>query len=156
MVGAETVARILAKAKRLAEFHVTHVKSTYYGGGVAELQATLVLRGNFASDDPEGAEIYESLLNCREPPGKTGRFSSMVDQQEPGWQLASRAVDLFVSEMACNVTSDGIQVLGGNGYMHDYSQEKSFRDARQIQALMGLAPMRKLAYIERIIEGEPL
>jgi len=81
---------------------------------------------------------------------------SMVDEQESGWQLASRAVDLLVSEMACNVTSDGIQVLGGNGYMHDYSQEKSFRDARQIQALMGLAPMRKLAYIKRIIEGEPL
>jgi alkylation response protein AidB-like acyl-CoA dehydrogenase len=81
---------------------------------------------------------------------------SMVDEQESGWQLASRAVDLLASEMACNVTSDGIQVLGGNGYMHDYSQEKSFRDAWQIQALMGLAPMRKLAYIKRIIEGEPL
>jgi len=81
---------------------------------------------------------------------------SMADEHEPGWQLASRAVDLHVSEMACHVTSDGIQVLGGNGYMHDYSQEKSFRDARQIQALMGLAPLRKLAYIKRIIEGEPL
>jgi trehalose synthase len=31
-----------------------------------EVQATLVLLGNFASDDPEGAEIYESLLKCRE------------------------------------------------------------------------------------------
>ncbi len=28
--------------------------------------ATLVLLGNFASDDPEGARIYESLLACRE------------------------------------------------------------------------------------------
>jgi len=81
---------------------------------------------------------------------------SMVDEQAPGWQLASRAVDLLVSEMACEATSDGIQVLGGNGYMHDYSQEKSFRDARQIQALMGLAPMRKLAYIQRILDGDPL
>ncbi|MCX5849287.1 MAG: acyl-CoA/acyl-ACP dehydrogenase [Deltaproteobacteria bacterium] len=78
---------------------------------------------------------------------------SMVDEQESGWQLASRAVDLFVTEMACDVTSVGIQVLGGNGYMHDYTQEKGFRDARQIQALMGMAPMRKLAYIKQIIEG---
>jgi len=31
-----------------------------------EVDATLVLLGNFASDDPEGAEIYESLLKCRE------------------------------------------------------------------------------------------
>jgi trehalose synthase len=31
-----------------------------------EVPATLVLLGNFASDDPEGAEIYEQLCKCRE------------------------------------------------------------------------------------------
>lgn len=31
-----------------------------------EVDATLVLLGNFAADDPEGAEIYRSLLECRE------------------------------------------------------------------------------------------
>jgi trehalose synthase len=31
-----------------------------------EVGATLVLLGNVATDDPEGAEVYESLLNCRE------------------------------------------------------------------------------------------
>jgi len=31
-----------------------------------EVDATLVLLGNVATDDPEGAEVYESLLKCRE------------------------------------------------------------------------------------------
>jgi trehalose synthase len=31
-----------------------------------EVDCTLVLLGNVATDDPEGAEVYESLLNCRE------------------------------------------------------------------------------------------
>ena len=31
-----------------------------------EVQATLVLLGNVASDDPEGQEVFESLLGCRE------------------------------------------------------------------------------------------
>lgn len=31
-----------------------------------DVEATLVLLGNFAADDPEGAEIYRSLLACRE------------------------------------------------------------------------------------------
>ncbi len=31
-----------------------------------EVDCTLVLLGNFASDDPEGAEIYESLVQCRD------------------------------------------------------------------------------------------
>jgi trehalose synthase len=31
-----------------------------------EVDATLVLLGNFATDDPEGARIYDSLADCRE------------------------------------------------------------------------------------------
>jgi len=31
-----------------------------------EVKATLVLLGNVATDDPEGPEVYESLLKCRE------------------------------------------------------------------------------------------
>lgn len=31
-----------------------------------EADCTLVLLGNFASDDPEGAEIYEALVKCRD------------------------------------------------------------------------------------------
>src|SRR5438477_1241108 len=31
-----------------------------------EVEATLVLLGNFATDDPEGEEIYESLCACRD------------------------------------------------------------------------------------------
>jgi len=31
-----------------------------------EVECTLVLLGNVATDDPEGAEVYESLLDCRE------------------------------------------------------------------------------------------
>jgi alkylation response protein AidB-like acyl-CoA dehydrogenase len=81
--------------------------------------------------------------------------SRSVDCGEPGWQLDSRAAALHVQEMAADATTDGIQLLGGNGYMKDYGQEKRFRDAKQIQALMGLTPMRKLKYIKRIIDGEP-
>jgi trehalose synthase len=43
LVGAKNLERIQDKAKRLAGFHVTHINSTYYGGGVAELLGTLTL-----------------------------------------------------------------------------------------------------------------
>jgi trehalose synthase len=43
LVSDAVVERILAKARRLAGFHVTHINSTYYGGGVAELLGTLTL-----------------------------------------------------------------------------------------------------------------
>ena len=46
LVGEETVERILAKARRLADLHIVHVNSTYYGGGVAEILSSLTLLFN--------------------------------------------------------------------------------------------------------------
>jgi len=74
-----------------------------------------------------------------------------VENQTPQWNLCSRAAALHLSELACKLTTDGIQCLGGNGYMKDYGQEKRFRDAKQTQALLGLAPMRKLSMIKDML-----
>jgi len=48
LVGAETVDRILTKARRLQDLHVVNINSTYYGGGVAELLSSLTLLMNTA------------------------------------------------------------------------------------------------------------
>jgi len=40
-------------------------------------------------------------------------------------------------EAAAQATSDGVQVLGGYGYMEDYGQERRMRDARQACMLLG-------------------
>ena len=47
-VGTPTVERILEKAYRLRDLHVVHINSTYYGGGVAEILASLTLLMNAA------------------------------------------------------------------------------------------------------------
>lgn len=87
--------------------------------------------------------------------GLLAQACARAEEDDPGWRLLARATVLQVQAAACEVTTDGIQVLGGNGYMEDYGQEKRFRDAKQVQALLGLVPMRKLDYINRLIEGEP-
>ena len=46
LVGEEVVARIREKARPLRGLHVTHVNSTYYGGGVATLLSSLTLLMN--------------------------------------------------------------------------------------------------------------
>lgn len=77
-----------------------------------------------------------------------------VDRGEPGWALASRAAALQAHSLAAEATSNGIQLLGGYGYMKDYGQEKRFRDAKQAQSLLGMAPLRRLEYVRRAIDGE--
>jgi len=42
-------------------------------------------------------------------------------------------------------TSDGIQLLGGNGYMEDYNQARCFRDAKQCEFLLGHPQAKRFA-----------
>jgi alkylation response protein AidB-like acyl-CoA dehydrogenase len=73
-----------------------------------------------------------------------------VDNRLSQWEQCSCATAIHVQEMACDVTTDGIQVLGGTGYMEDFGQAKRYRDAKQAQSLLGLAPMKKLRYLKKI------
>ena len=62
------------------------------------------------------------------------------------------AAAIHISGLACGATSEGVQLLGGNGYMRDYGQEKRMRDARQARSLLGMSGLKKMKYIDRIIE----
>jgi trehalose synthase len=46
LIGSESVDRIADKAKRLSRYRITHVSSTFYGGGVAEMLSPLSLLMN--------------------------------------------------------------------------------------------------------------
>lgn len=43
LIGAETIERIMLKAKRLHDLRVVNISSTFYGGGVAEILSSLTL-----------------------------------------------------------------------------------------------------------------
>ena len=58
-----------------------------------------------------------------------------------------------IGVISADVTSEGIQLLGGNGYMKDYGQEKRMRDVKQAQCLMGSSYMRKKSIIDEIMEA---
>ena len=75
-----------------------------------------------------------------------------VDAQECGWERCSRAAALEIQKTACDVTTDGIQAMGGVGYMKDFGQEKRFRDAKHIQSLFGIAPVKRINYLDSIMK----
>ncbi|MBW1989580.1 MAG: acyl-CoA/acyl-ACP dehydrogenase [Deltaproteobacteria bacterium] len=79
------------------------------------------------------------------------RACQAADNGEPAWEQAAAAAAINAVYAACRVTTDGIQVLGGVGYMKDHGQEKRFRDAKQVQALLGLSPLRKIKYLRRMV-----
>jgi alkylation response protein AidB-like acyl-CoA dehydrogenase len=73
-----------------------------------------------------------------------------LESQVKGWEQKVLAAAIHIQEAAVRVTTDGVQALGGVGYMQDFGQEKRFRDAKHIQACFGLTPMQKLSYLDMV------
>jgi alkylation response protein AidB-like acyl-CoA dehydrogenase len=60
---------------------------------------------------------------------------------------------LFASEMACRVTSQALQVLGGHGYVEDHPVEKWFRDARLETIEEGTSEIQRLIISRALSTG---
>ena len=60
---------------------------------------------------------------------------------------------LFASEMACRVTSQAMQVMGGHGYMEDHPVEKWFRDARLETIEEGTSEIMRLIISRSVLSG---
>jgi len=62
---------------------------------------------------------------------------------------AAMAASAFVTDAVTRAATDGVQCLGGYGYMHDYGQEKRMRDAKQIQAMFGPSTLKRLELLAK-------
>lgn len=67
-----------------------------------------------------------------------------------GKEFDARSLALDLGRKACVLTANGVQILGGNGYMSDYGQEKRMRDARMARQLLGMSALRRLEYFEEM------
>ncbi len=59
----------------------------------------------------------------------------------------------FASEMCVRVANDALQVLGGSGYMKDYSVERHLRDARITTIYEGTSQMQVVAAVRGVCGG---
>jgi alkylation response protein AidB-like acyl-CoA dehydrogenase len=65
------------------------------------------------------------------------RAACKVDAGESDLGKYSAMAKLFASNTAMNVTTEAVQVLGGNGYVKDYPVERMMRDAKLTQIYEG-------------------
>ncbi len=59
----------------------------------------------------------------------------------------------YASEMCVKVASDGIQVLGGSGYIKDYPAERFLRDARITTIYEGTSQLQVVAAVRGVCSG---
>jgi alkylation response protein AidB-like acyl-CoA dehydrogenase len=65
------------------------------------------------------------------------RAACKVDAGEPDMGKYSAMAKLFASDTAMGVTTEAVQVLGGNGYVKEYPVERMMRDAKLTQIYEG-------------------
>jgi acyl-CoA dehydrogenase len=59
----------------------------------------------------------------------------------------------FATDTAMEVTTDAVQILGGNGYSKDYLVEKCMRDAKLLQIYEGTNQIQRLVIAKEIQQG---
>ncbi|HYF27150.1 MAG TPA: acyl-CoA dehydrogenase family protein [Baekduia sp.] len=77
---------------------------------------------------------------------------AMADRKDPRAAMYSSMAKLFASDTAMQVTVEGVQVLGGYGYVKDYPMERFMRDAKITQIYEGTNEIQRLV-IARHMKG---
>jgi len=78
-----------------------------------------------------------------------------LDQGEPCEREAAM-VKLLATEMAAEVTGDGIQLHGGNGYTTEHRVERYWRDARLTTIFEGTSEIQQKIIADRLLPRSPL
>lgn len=79
------------------------------------------------------------------------RAADMEQRGMPCTKEASMA-KLFASEAAMKVTTDAIQIHGGNGYTTDYPLERYFRDAKLCEIGEGTSQIQRMIIARELVD----
>ncbi len=74
----------------------------------------------------------------------TYQAATAVDDGDPRLTKLASMAKLKASDAAMRVTTEAVQVLGGNGYLKDYATERYYRDAKQLMLVEGTSQIHRL------------
>jgi alkylation response protein AidB-like acyl-CoA dehydrogenase len=77
---------------------------------------------------------------------------AMSGQAEPDLTFMSSACTCFASDVAMEVTTDAVQLLGGYGYVSDYPVERMMRDAKITQIYEGTNQIQRVVMARQLLK----
>ncbi|MDQ3866004.1 MAG: acyl-CoA dehydrogenase family protein [Actinomycetota bacterium] len=98
------------------------------------------------------AKLADMETKCEAARGLLYRFGRMADEGD-GTELtkASAQAKLYCSDVAMEVTTEAVQVLGGYGYMKEYPVERMMRDAKITQIYEGTNEIQRLVIARAMV-----
>ena len=78
---------------------------------------------------------------------------AMAGEKVPDLTFMSSACKCFASDVAMEVTTDAVQLVGGYGYTSDYPVERMMRDAKITQIYEGTNQIQRLVMARQLLGG---
>jgi alkylation response protein AidB-like acyl-CoA dehydrogenase len=82
--------------------------------------------------------------------------AAMAERMDPNLTFMSAAAKCFASDVAMEVTTNGVQLLGGYGYTRDYPLERMMRDAKITQIYEGTNQIQRLVMSRNLLKANPV
>ena len=133
-----TAARAIGLARGALEDSLAYAQErVQFGQPIAMFQAIRFKLADMATQvQAARALMYQAAHDC--------------DAGEP-IEIEAAMAKLFATEMAERVTSEGLQIHGGNGYTTERSVERYWRDARLTTIFEGTSEIQRKIISDRLI-----
>ena len=98
-------------------------------------------------------KLADMETRCEAARGLLYRFGRMVDEGASDEELtkASAMAKLYCTDVAMEVTTEAVQVLGGYGYIKEYPVERMMRDAKITQLYEGTNEIQRLVIAREML-----
>jgi len=98
--------------------------------------------------------LADMETKCEAARGLLYKVGRMIDEGDTGPELTklSAMAKLFCTDVAMEVTTDAVQVLGGYGYIQEYPVERMMRDAKITQIYEGTNQIQRLVIAREMLK----
>jgi alkylation response protein AidB-like acyl-CoA dehydrogenase len=100
------------------------------------------------------ASLADMETKCEAARGLLYRCAQLIDEGAEGQELTkiSAMAKLYCSDVAMDVTTDAVQILGGYGYIQEYPVERMMRDAKITQIYEGTNQIQRLVIAREMLK----
>ncbi len=137
-------AQALGLAQGAVDYCTRYVQERkQFGKPIAEFQGVSFILADMAMK----TEAARSLIY---------QAAAMSERLETNLTFMSAAAKCFASDTAMEVTTNGVQLLGGYGYTRDFPLERMMRDAKITQIYEGTNQILRMVMSRNLLKANPL
>jgi alkylation response protein AidB-like acyl-CoA dehydrogenase len=112
------------------------------------------MRRPIAEHQLVAAKLADMETRCEAARGLLYKCGRMIDEGADGGELTkiSAMAKLYCTDVAMEVTTEAVQVLGGYGYIQEYPVERMMRDAKITQIYEGTNEIQRLVIAREMVK----